>query len=178
MVALIWPALQALGYGLFAGFLWEPPNKGRFLGRWLFWCLVAAAVLVGMQLVIIGCFGIKLTESIQNPFFHLAKSVGIKGAFQRMESLVAAVWTFSDLLLLTGILWCVRRIEAVLRSERSSKTLVTVAVLGGMTIAMAVFGGKMSVMRVAQTVGTVGNLFLGVGIPFAAVLISKVKYRK
>ena len=34
---------------------------------------------------------------MERPFFALAKSVGVEGAFQRVESVVAALWTFSDL---------------------------------------------------------------------------------
>ncbi len=177
IAALSWPGLQALGYGLFAGVLWEPPGKSPFLRRWLFWCLGAAVILAGIQLVIIGCFGIRLTQSLQNPFFHLAKSVGIKGAFQRMESLVAAVWTFSDLLLLTGILWCIRRIGQRLNPGISVPTMVTIAVLGGITVALAAFGSKLSAVKVAETIAAAGNLFLGVGVPISAVFILKVKTR-
>lgn len=172
---LLWPGLQAVGYGLFAGFLWEPPVQKRVLRTWLYWCMGTAAALMGMQLIIMGCFGIRLTESIQNPFFHLAKSVGVKGAFQRMESLVTAVWIFSDLLLLTGILWCIRKIGNALTPRLSSQTIVTVTVLGGMITALAAFGGKVSAVRMAQTAAAVGNLFAAVGIPLAAVLILKVK---
>ena len=174
-VILSWPGLQALGYGLFAGVLWEPPEKSQFLRRWLFWCLGVAVVLIGMQLVIVGCFGVRLTQSLQNPFFHLAKSVGIKGAFQRVESLVTAVWTFSDLLLLAGILWCIRRIGEKLNPGISVSTMVTVAVLTGMTVALAVFGGKVSAVKVAETVAAAGNLFLGIGVPVSAVIILKIK---
>ena len=175
---LIWPGLQAMGYGLFAGFLWEAPVHKRVLRNWLCWCTGSTAVLIGMQLVIMGCFGIRLTESMENPFFHLAKSVGIKGAFQRMESLVTAVWVFSDLLLLAGLLWCIRRIGGVLNPRMPSKIIVTVTVLGGMMIALAAFGGVVSAVRMAQTAVAAGNLFLGVGIPLTAVFILKVKDMK
>lgn len=178
LMSLIWPGLQAMGYGLFAGFLWEPPAHKRVLRTWLCWCAGTAAVLVGMQLMIMGCFGISLTESMQTPFFHLAKSAGIKGAFQRMESLVTAVWVFSDLLLLTGLLWCIRRIGDVLNPRIPSKIEVTVTVLGGMAIALAAFGGKVSAVRMAQSIAAAGNLFLGVGIPLTAALILKVKNRE
>lgn len=174
---LIWPSLQVIGYGLFAGFLWEPPDHKYVLRTWLCWCTGAGIILIGAQLVIVGCFGIKLTESIQNPFFHLAKSAGIEGAFQRMESLVAAIWVFSDLLLLTGTLWCIRKIGGVLNTKLSSCTMVTVTALGGMAVALAAFGGQISAVRMAQTVAAAGNLFLGAGIPLTAVLILKVKNR-
>ena len=172
---LVWPGVQAMGYGLFAGFLWEPPKHKSFLRPWLLWCLGAAVTLIVVQIVIMGCFGARLTESMQVPFFHLAKSAGIEGAFQRTESLIAAIWTFSDLLLLTGILWGMRRIGEILNPGLSSRTIMTVAVLGGVTIALAAFGGKVSAIQMSQTVGAAGNLFLGAGVPLAAVLILKVK---
>lgn len=175
VASLVWPGMQAMGYGVFAGFLWEPPVHKCVLRTWLCWCTGVAAVLIGIQLVIMGCFGIRLAESMQNPFFHLAKSAGIKGAFQRMESLVTAVWVFSDLLLLTGLLWCVRRIGDVLNPRIPSKVMVTVTALGGMTIALAAFWGKVSAIRMAQTAAAAGNLFLGAGIPLTAALILKVK---
>ena len=124
-MGLVWPGLQAMGYGLFAGFLWEPPVHKRVLRTWLCWCVGTAAGLVVLQLMIMGCFGINLTESMQTPFFHLAKSAGIKGAFQRMESLVTAVWIFIDLLLLTGLLWCIRRIGKTLNPRIPSRIMVS-----------------------------------------------------
>ena len=48
-----------------------------------------------------------------------AKSVGVEGAFQRVESLVAAVWSFSDLILLAGLLQGMKRIVGVLLPKAS-----------------------------------------------------------
>ena len=78
------PLLGVLGYGVFAAFLLgdtEPsPRRGRGLGLWAGGgCLLLGAE----QAVVIGNLGPELARRLNSPFFALAKSVGVEGAFQR-----------------------------------------------------------------------------------------------
>ena len=61
-------------------------------------------------LVINGCFGPALAQSLSSPFFSLAKSVGVEGAFQRVESVVAALWIFADLGMAAVLLYAIQDI--------------------------------------------------------------------
>lgn len=79
-------------------------RKGRTLALWG----VGGAVLLTLaQLIIIGNLGVGLCAQSDSAFFALTKSVGIEGAFQRVESVVAALWMLSDLTL------CVALIHAI-----------------------------------------------------------------
>lgn len=91
---------------------------GERAGRWsggVGGCLA----LCGAQLVILGVFGPGTHGGAGKPVFQMAKSVGVEGAFQRVESLVAAVWSFSDLILLAGLLQGMKRIVGVLLPKAS-----------------------------------------------------------
>lgn len=65
--------------------------------RWLVGICVLATVL---SVVTTGVFSSKLTPSLQIPFFVLAKEVRIEGALERVESFVAALWVFTDVMLI------------------------------------------------------------------------------
>lgn len=53
-------------------------------------------VLTLAQGVILGSLGPVLAGRLDSPFLALAKSVGVEGAFQRVESVVAALWVTAD----------------------------------------------------------------------------------
>ena len=61
--------------------------------------LLAILLLALTQGVILANLGPGLVREVDVPFFALAKSVGVEGAFQRAESAVAALWIFADLVL-------------------------------------------------------------------------------
>ena len=88
------PVLGVLCYGSFAGFFLDCVAAGERARRpvWLRWTLGGCAALAAMQLVVVGSFGAPLTARLEIPFITLAKSIGVEGAFQRVEGLVAAVW--------------------------------------------------------------------------------------
>ena len=163
------PGWQALGYGLFATFLWTPGKESRTMG-WLRSVSMAWLVLVVMQLVILSRFGPGLTMEWPGAFFQLAEGIGVKGAFQRVESLVAAVWVFSDLLLLGGLLWGVRRIGGVLCPGLPADAVVAVGVGLAAVVAVTVSGGQIAVGAVEGYLIPAGNLILGVAVPGLAWL--------
>ena len=70
--------------------------------------LLAVLVLALSQGIILANLGPGLSAQVDVPFFTLAKSVGVEGAFQRAESAVAALWIFSDLVL-AGLLISAQR---------------------------------------------------------------------
>ena len=100
--AALWgavPAAGLLGWGLCGAFLTGQVRREEDRGRWhwLFWGAGGCALLALAQGIIVGNLGARLAGQLERPFFALAKSVGVEGAFQRVESVVAALWTFSDL---------------------------------------------------------------------------------
>ena len=109
-------AAGVMGWGLFIPFLMgnvrdQGENKHW---HWLFWGLCGALLLAAAQAVIVGNLGVALAARLDNPFFALAKSVGVEGAFQRVEGVVSALWTFADLTMGGILVFAIRGIVAEL----------------------------------------------------------------
>ena len=79
------------------------PSGERKRGTLLGWGLGGCALLALGQLVILGNLGVGLAARSDSAFFALTKSVGVEGAFQRVESVVAALWMLSDLTLCVAL---------------------------------------------------------------------------
>lgn len=176
--AVLIPGINTLGYGLFAGFLIQKGWGRKEMRRWIRWAMTAGLALAVMQMIVIGCYGVRLTSRLPYPFFQLAKSVGVAGAFQRVESIVSAIWVLSDLLLLLGILWCMRRIGAVLCPRAVAEEVVTIAVLLAVVGSLALFGEKIPPRHLERLFLPAGSLILGIAIPALAILIKGVKGRR
>ena len=73
-----------------------PVREGRGKSA-LLWGMGGGLLLALAQAIIIGNLGVGLAARCESAFFELTKSVGIEGAFQRVESVIAALWMFSDL---------------------------------------------------------------------------------
>ncbi len=71
-------------------------NKHRAIGWAIAYCVVAALVLAA----IIGCIGPELAGELPSPFLIVVQGIGIDGAFQRMEALVATLWALADFTLI------------------------------------------------------------------------------
>lgn len=175
---LIWPSVRVLGYGIFAPFLFQPEAMEHPGGKWLRWTALGCLALATAQIIVIGCFGPELTGRLSSPFFQLAKSVGVEGAFQRVESIITALWTFSDLILLAGILWSIRRIAAVLWPKASGQRVSAMAVLPAVAAALALFGEGGAAQETAKIVVPIGNLIFGFAVPLLILLCKAIGQNK
>ena len=77
-------------------FLSVRPGSGKSR---ILWGGGGCLLLTLAQLIIIGNLGVGLCARSESAFFVLTKSVGVEGGFQRVESVVAALWMISDLML-------------------------------------------------------------------------------
>ena len=175
---LILPGSGVLGYGIFAAFLVQPKEMRAVGRKWIGWTVLGCLALILAQTIALGVFGPKLTGQLPSPFFQLAKGVGVEGAFQRVESVVAAVWTFSDLVLLGGLLWAVRKIGRVLWPKAPGHSVVTVSALAGVVVSVALFGEKISARAITEWMLPVGSLVLMIGVPFLAIVTKRNKGRR
>lgn len=170
------PVLGVLGYGMFAGFLvgdLEAARPGR--NGWILWSAGGCCLLALSQAVVIGNLGPALAKRLDDPFFALAKSIGVEGAFQRVESIIAAVWTFADLTLMGLLAFAVWRAAAGVIPRLRQKPAVTTAVLTAVVLGVAAFPDGISAERAGRGIALWGNLIAGVGIPALVVLISWVR---
>lgn len=105
----------------------QPQEKAVYQkAKWVIVFCVALALLLG---AVIGCLGPKLAGKISSPFLIMVQGLGVRGAFQRVEALIIAVWTLSDLAL-TGLLLHTWRalVSLVCPKKWSKKSVLPVAV--------------------------------------------------
>lgn len=160
-------AAGVMGWGLFLPFLMENvrdqgENKHW---HWLFWGLGGALLLTAAQVVIVGNLGAELAARLDNPFFALAKNVGVEGAFQRVEGVVAALWTFADLTMGGVLIFAVRAVAARLLPEKALPWTPWGAVLLGTAGALTLFPTLGTAEMWNRRLVPIGNLILGFLLP-------------
>lgn len=168
------PVLQAalsaagvMGWGLFLPFLMgEVRDQGENKNwHWLFWGLGGALLLAAAQAVILANLGAGLAGRLENPFFALAKSVGVEGAFQRVESVVTALWTFADLTMGGVLIFALQAMAAQLLPEKALPWTPWAAVLLGTTGALTLFPALGLAEEWNRRQIPAGNLILGFLLP-------------
>lgn len=178
--------LSVLGYLMFATFFLGDVSWGDNASNhrtWVLWCVLVCVAMSLFLFVATGVFGASLLQDMGDPFLQLAKGVRVEGGFQRIESLVAAIWTLGDFLLLGVILRsCVCLASEILRhvgKKIKNETLWERLVLGvivGISAIIALFFPYLH--RLSETVVLFGSLLLGWVLPFGIFLTKKVLHSK
>ena len=149
------PAAGVLLWGLPAAFLDTEREDGP--GRGLPFCLLLTAA----QLVILACLGAGLAGRMDRPFFALAKGVGVEGAFRRVESCVAALWSFADLTMAGVLLFALRRGVGRLWGEGREQRGAVLILLGCGALARWGFPHPGVLTELQRVFVPAGNLVLG-----------------
>ncbi len=173
------PALGTLGYAVFAGFLAggvrRKPEDGR---RAMKWAAAFCLALTAVQFVCMGSFGPALLEKMEAPFFMAAKSIGLRGGFQRVESAVLAVWALSDLALTALLLFsCCAVAQELFGLKNRRSAAIPVAVLGGAG-ALFLFRDGFALHQFAGTWLVWGNVALGFALPLLVILLGALRRQK
>lgn len=168
------PGAGVLGWGLYGGFLTGAlsPPAGRGRWYWPVWGAGGCLVLTAAQWIILGSLGPALALRLDNPFFTLAKSVGVEGAFQRVESVIIALWTFADLAMAGVLLFALRAVLARegLNPGRERGWAAALLVLAAV-LALAAFP-RQTAQQINRMVVPWGNLVLGLIVPGLVTLWS------
>ena len=166
------PLLGMLGYGVFAGFLLGDTTPSRRAGRdWVVWAVVGCLLLGVEQAVVIGNLGPQLARRMSNPFFVLAKSVGVEGAFQRVESIIAALWTFADLVLLGVLTFALWKIAEQVFPKAKQKPTATAVLIPGAVLGIAAFPEGAMADTFGRETALLGNVIMGMLVPLFIFLL-------
>ena len=168
--------LGLAGYLVFAACLGGnvvPENHGR--RRVLIWGGGLCLVLTALQVVCLGNFGSGLAMRMDTPFFMMVKGIGFEGTFQRVESVIIALWVLADLALLS-LLACACSVlaqTAFAYKERSAGVLpiVLLAAAG----AIWLFPDAFVLDAIMEGAALSGSLVLGIGLP---ILLAMLKWSK
>ena len=181
-VATLWgspPAAGLLSWGLCGAFLTGQVARSEDKGRWhwIFWGVGGCILLALAQGIIVGNLGTQLAGQLEAPFFALAKSIGVEGAFQRVESVVSALWTLSDLAM-AGLLLFALRIQwkeiAAGTERKGAAVLLLLAVL----LSAGLFPGGGETALWSRYIVPMGNLVLTLGAPALLQLLLLVCGKK
>lgn len=170
------PALSVLGYVIFGAFLAGGVNRREKNRRKAVqWAAAFCAVLTALQFVCLGNFGPALLSRMDAPFFMMVKGIGVEGAFERVESVIVALWVLSDLALLGLILFACRTMAQSLFSLKEGRTAAIPVALLALVIALFLFPDAFTLSAFMDTVLEVTNLALGFLVPAVIFLIGKFR---
>ena len=168
--------LGVAGMGIYAAFLGGQiaPRDGD-KKRCVKWLAVACLVMAALQFGVLGQLGPELSVEIDQPFYVVAESVGIYGAFQRVESVIIALWVFSDLALLGLLVFSCRTMVGAILGERRRRWLVPALLALTFLGAMFLLPDEFMAREVASRGMLIGNLILGCAVPALLLLVRRVK---
>lgn len=108
-------------------------RKGKNI---LLWGAGGCVLLTLAQIIILGNLGSGLSAQSDSAFFALTKSVGIEGAFQRVESVVSALWMLSDLTACTALIHAIGLAGEGIVFHMKRETVSSFALLAAAGIAL------------------------------------------
>ncbi len=147
--------------------VWE----GRVRRQVVVWAVALSVAAALLLVATIGCLGPKLTARLASPFLTMVQGLGVKGAFQRTEALVGALWVLSDLtrvgLLLHAWRALAERLHSGAWSRWSVLAVALVAWIGGWLLFPQGESARIFCIAVLPIVG----LVLGFVVPLALRLV-------
>lgn len=174
------PVLAVLGYGIYGAFLaGSVVRRADDRRRTMKWAAAFCLVLTALQWVCLGSFGPNLAGRMESPFFMMVKGVGIEGAFERVESILIALWVFADLTMLALLLTACCRLAADIFPSlgEAKRGAVPLAILG-LAGALWLFPEMFSLAVWMERVAAPGNLILGFAVPAGVLLAAKLREKR
>lgn len=170
------PVLGLLAWGIFAAFLAGGGQPGpRDRRRAMLWMTALCLVLTVLQLVCLGAFGPGLTTRMERPFFMMVKGIGVGGGFQRVESLVIALWVLADLALLALLIEaCSVLAQSLFVYRKREWGILPLAALGAAG-AMFLFPEAYTLDWLVGKVVLPGNLVFGFLLPLIGLAGKKLR---
>lgn len=170
------PVLGVLGYAVFGAFLGEhiKPMEGD-RGRAIKWTAAFCLVLTALQFINLGNFGPALIARMEQPFFMMVKAIGVQGAFQRVESVVIALWALSDVVFIGLLTFACCGVSKQLFALKEGKHAAPVVVALALCGSLFLFRDAFQVDRFAQSVVMGGNLMFGFAIPLVLLVVATLR---
>ena len=140
-------------------------------------CVVGLAAVTGVLLFItVGNFGVTMLLRLQTPFFMLIKGISIANLFERVESVVIALWMLTDFVLVTMMVKAAARSFARALGAEQEKSCVTPVLLLILTGSALIASNSFALATWMESILTPINLV--VGFVFVPIIWCVVKVRK
>lgn len=165
------PVMGLFGYGIYAAFFLGEVNSSLTLGRsWIIWSVVGCVFWTIFLFIATGTFGIPLLMEMEQGFFQLSKGVSVEGGFQRMESVVLALWTLADFILLGVLLRGTAQCGKKLINWTQSPLIMSAILLLSTVIALV----YPQIHRISEDFILWGNWFFAWLLPCGLFFLKKV----
>ena len=151
------------------------PGDARLGRRWLWGTCLALTLL---QLGAVAQLGASLCARVEVPFFEMARGVGMKGAFQRVESVVMAFWVLSDFVWLGTLLFAIKAMAGSLLGPKWARRSPVAAAVLAFLGALFLFPDDFAARRLSEWLVPGGQLLLAFGLPPLALLCRRLRERK
>ena len=174
--AAVVPVLSLVGYAVPGAFLAGGLRRqeGDRAGA-LRWTARLCLLLSALLLVALGCLGPDLIARVEQPFFVMVKGIGVQGAFQRVESVVMALWVLSDLMLIGMLVLAACAVSRALFGLKRAQSAALPVVLAALAGSVLLFRDAFAVARFADGILTAGNLAFGFGLPLLLLAVGKMR---
>lgn len=173
------PVLSILGYTVYGAFLSGTVRRRKGdRPRAMWWMTAFCLVLTVLQFINLGNFGPALVARMESPFFMMVKGIGVQGAFQRVESVVVALWVLSDLVFLGILAFSCCTMSRTLFGLQRERSAAIPVVLIGLTGALLLFPDAFSLHWFSDRILFIGNLVLGFAVPAVLLLIALARRRR
>lgn len=153
------------------------PQKERNTGKIVGWTVAFCLAITLVTAAVLGCAGSGLSARLETPFFVVVQGLGIKGAFQRTEALVASLWLLSDLILCTSLLRAGSDYVAQIAPKRWGRWSVLLLAFASLAAGWLVFPGNETRAFCIKVLPTTGIVIGGI-FPIFLRLVSCVRTRK
>lgn len=176
-VPSVFPYLSMMGLATYSGFLWSSIQLGiqenrKLIIRWVFMFALLLAVL---QIAILSTMGIELVPHLQFPLFYLIKNITVFGVFERLESVIIALWVATDYIFMNLLaILCVNILKFLFRLEKT-KELVGPLLLLVFAGSLLITSSSFALEIFTKTVVRAGNIILCFGIPILAAVTGKLR---
>lgn len=174
-VAAAFPVFNVLLFALPAAFLGEEvKRKPGDAGRAVRWFCAFCGLLMMLFIAIQGQFGPALTARMQNPFLKMVAGVGIRGAFQRLEAVLSALWVLGDLALLGFYLFACRRMASYILGGKDRRWPVAIVAILALAGALRLLAEPQTA-EIAAHVVRIGGLILALFLPVLVLLALTIR---
>ena len=151
------------------------PDKMRSGRRACGWAAAFCVVIVLVLAAVLGNIGRGLSARLDIPYLIMVQGLSVKGAFQRTEALIAAVWLLSDLVLCGALFQAWRACLDLAVSEKWGRKSVPAAGVAVMIVGWLLLPAGGDVREICLRVLPITGITLGIIFPGLILLLFGAK---
>ncbi|OQB14981.1 MAG: Spore germination protein YndE [Firmicutes bacterium ADurb.Bin193] len=172
-----YPVLGIWGYIIYAFFLGDYVNDKENI-KYIGLQATAFSTVIGLMLVLltIGVFNASVIERSTLPFFSAVKSASVLKTIERMESVLVAMWVFSDYYIISLFVFIIQNVLKSVFSLTDTKSLTSPLLLFAFVFSLYFALGYFELSAFSEKIGIAMNILTCFIIP--AILIGIGKIRK